>query len=456
RNWGYDGVYPFAVQHSYGGPPGLKHFVNTCHEQGFAVILDVVYNHLGPEGNYLRDFGPYFTDRYKTPWGEAVNFDDAWSDDVRNYFIENALHWFKNYHIDALRLDAIHAITDMSAHPFLQELAEKTEDFSRHQNREYILIAESSLNDARIVKAGSQGGFGIQAQWLDDFHHSLRTILTGEKTGYYMDFGKKEQFEKSLNDGFVYDGDYSAFRRRRHGNSSSEISAGQFVVFIQNHDQVGNRMLGERLTELTSFEAHKLAAAACLLSPYLPMIFMGEEYGEKAPFLYFVDHGDPNLVDAVRNGRKKEFSQFQWRGEPPDPQDEDTFSRSKIDISLKSRDHHRYLFKFYKELIRLRQNYPALKNLSNKKLKTGWDNTHNILVIHRWEGSDEMLILMNLNKEETKLSLEIPEGYWMKILDSNDSDWGGNGSVLPHELETGAGLTLTPREFILYHKENSK
>ncbi|MEJ2683739.1 MAG: malto-oligosyltrehalose trehalohydrolase [Candidatus Sulfobium sp.] len=247
RNWGYDGVYPYAVQKSYGGPEGLKRLVDACHSRGMAVILDVVYNHLGPEGNYLRDFGPYFTEKYNTPWGEAINFDDAYSDEVRNFFIENALYWFRHFHMDGLRLDAIHAIYDMSAIPFLRELAGSVAGFSAEEGRSCHLIAESDRNDSTVIHPGEQGGYGMDAQWNDDFHHALHTLLTGEKTGYYIDFGMTDHLVKAYREGFVYSGQYSGYRKRRQGNSAADRPSSQFVLFAQNHDQIGNRMLGERL-----------------------------------------------------------------------------------------------------------------------------------------------------------------------------------------------------------------
>ncbi len=331
RNWGYDGVYPFAVQNSYGGPDGLKRIVNECHTKGIAVILDVIYNHLGPEGNYLRDYGPYFTDRYKTPWGQAINFDGPYSNEVRNFFIENALSWLKNYHIEGLRIDAIHGIYDMSAQPFLPELAERVEEFSQQEGRKFYLIAESDLNNSYALRPRDSGGSGLDALWCDDFHHALHTLLTGETDGYYVDFGKIGHLVKSFREGFVYSGQYSAFRKRNHGNSSADIPPDRFVVFSQNHDQTGNRLKGERLSSLVSFESLKLAAGVVLLSPYIPLIFMGEEYGETAPFLFFISHSDPELIKAVRQGRKDEFKTFNWKDEPPDPQDIETFMRSKLD-----------------------------------------------------------------------------------------------------------------------------
>ena len=328
RNWGYDGVYPFAVQESYGGPEGLKKLVNACHVKGLAVVLDVVYNHMGPEGNYLNDFGPYFTGKYNTPWGKALNFDDAGCDGTRNFFIQNALMWFREYHIDALRLDAVHAIIDLSAKHFLLELAEAVNELSLETGRKFYLIAESDLNDVQVINPPAKGGFGMDAQWCDDFHHALHALTTGETDGYYEDFGKLEDLEKVFNEAFVYSGIYSAHRKKTFGSNASQHPARQFVVCMQNHDQVGNRMLGERLPALVSFPMLKLAAAAYLLSPYLPMLFMGEEYGETNPFLYFISHTDPELVKAVQEGRKKEFKAFKWAGNIPDPQSEETFLSS--------------------------------------------------------------------------------------------------------------------------------
>jgi len=272
RNWGYDGVFPFAVQSSYGGPWGLKRLVNACHQKEVAVVLDVVYNHLGPEGNYLGDFGPYFTDRYRTPWGHAINFDGPHSDEVRRFFIENALYWITEFHIDALRIDAVHAILDFSAEHFLRELASAVNKRARSLNRRVYIIAESALNDTEVIRSRKLGGHGLDAQWNDDFHHALHTLLTKEEKGYYKDFGRFKHLVKAFSDGFVYSGEYSPYRGRRHGNSSRHIPADRFVVFAQNHDQVGNRMRGERLSSLVSFEGLKLAAGTVILSPYIPLL----------------------------------------------------------------------------------------------------------------------------------------------------------------------------------------
>lgn len=453
RNWGYDGTYPYAVQNSYGGPKGFKHLINECHKKGIAVILDVVYNHLGPEGNYLRDFGPYFTDKYKTPWGDAINFDDTYSHEVRNFFIENALHWFRHYHVDALRLDAIHAIFDMGEKHFLSELSERVEEFSQKQGRKYYLIAESDLNDSRVVMPRKSRGYGIDGVWCDDFHHSLHTLLTGENRGYYLDFGKIEHMVKSIREGFVYSGEYSLFRKKNHGNSSKDISAQQMVVFSQNHDQIGNRMLGERLNTLVSFEALKLAAGIVLLSPYIPLLFMGEEYGEDAPFLYFVSHSDHALIEAVRQGRKKEFGEFKWQGEPPDPQSKETFLKSKINWNKRMGGSHKVLLNFYKNLIPLRKTNPALSYSDKKSFIVDSLEREKIIRMRRWNGSQEVFFIFNFNCSEVKIVPSIIEGRWNKMLDSSEKIWNGPGSLLPKELNPGKEITLRGQSFVLYNKE---
>jgi maltooligosyltrehalose trehalohydrolase len=455
RNWGYDGVYHFAVQNSYGGPEGLKRLVNECHKKGVAVILDVVYNHLGPEGNYLWDYGPYFTDKYKTPWGMAINFDDTYSNEVRNFFIENALHWFKNYHIDALRLDAIHGISDLSAKPFLQELAEKVEEFSLKEDRKFYLIAESDLNDSRVIKPRELGGYGIDAQWCDDFHHCLHTLVTGESQGYYVDFGKLEYLVKSLREGFVYSGQYSEYRKRNHGNSSKDRPAEQFIVFSQNHDQVGNRMFGERLASLVSFESLKLVAGTVLLSPYIPLLFMGEEYGEDSPFLYFVSHLDKNLIEAVRKGRKEEFKSFSWKEEPPDPQAVETFLKSKINWEKREKENHKVLLRFYKKLIKLRREIPVLSNLSKENLDVYGIEDKRVLLIKRWKDESEVFCIFNYNNNDAKFIIPLINGIWKKILDSSDKIWKGLGTYLPERITQDEEITVKSQSLALYMKEET-
>jgi maltooligosyltrehalose trehalohydrolase len=454
RNWGYDGVYPFAVQNSYGGPDGLCKLVNACHERGLAVVLDVVYNHLGPEGNYLCDFGPYFTGQYRSPWGPAINFDGPESDEVVRFFTENALYWLQDFHIDALRLDAIHGIVDRNAQPFLQLLARSVHEFARQSGREIYLIAESDFNDTRYVQSAESGGCGMDAQWSDDFHHALHALLTGEQTGYYLDFGGVKHLEKAFVEGFVYSGQYSAYRRRRHGNSSRHVPPRQFVVFSQNHDQVGNRLFGERLSTLASFEALKLAAGMVILSPYIPLLFMGEEWGERAPFQYFTSHSDAALVEAVRRGRREEFAAFCWQGEPPDPQDEATFLRSRVNHSLRHSEPHQILCGFYQELIKLQKTLPGLARPCKMSQEVRSLEKERTISVRRWSDTGEALVVANLSNEPRIVLLAVPGGHWRKILDSADQRWLGPGSSLPASLEsTGeAHLSLSPESLSVFQR----
>jgi len=457
RNWGYDGVYPFAPQNSYGGPGGLKRLVNACHRAGMAVILDVVYNHLGPEGNYLSDFGSYFTERYRTPWGAAMNFDGPESDEVRWFFLDNALRWINEFHIDALRLDAVHAIVDFSAHPFLEELATLVHGHAERIGRRVHLIAESNLNDAKLIRPRELGGYGLDAQWNDDFHHALHALLTGERTGYYEDFGTIQHLARAFTDGFVFSGQYSAYRRRRYGNSSRHLPAWKFVVCAQNHDQVGNRMLGERLSQLVCFERLKLAAGTVLLSPFVPLLFMGEEFGETAPFPYFISHSDHTLVEAVRAGRREEFVAFRWRGELLDPQDEATFLRAKLDHTLRGQGHHRVLRDFYRELIRLRSSLPALHDLSNDRMEVTTPETNRTLVVRRWTDSNDVLMVFHFGDTPASIHVSVSEGQWRKRLDSADERWGGGRSAISGRLTSRGEVTLTlsPRAFVVLTRQES-
>lgn len=452
RNWGYDGVYPFAVQGSYGGPVGLKRFVNACHLRGLAVILDVVYNHLGPEGNYLAEFAPYFTDRYHTPWGAAINFDGPQSDQVRRFFIENALYWITEFHIDALRLDAIHAIFDQSAFPFLEELGVAVHRQAELLNRPAYVIPESDLNDPRMVTSRELGGFGLDAQWNDDFHHSLHTLLTGETSGYYQDFGALHHLGKAFRQGFVYSGQYSRYRQRRFGRSSDRIAASRLVVFAQNHDQIGNRMLGDRLSQGVDFGALKLAAGAVLLSPYIPLLFMGEEYGETAPFQYFVSHSDAALIAATRQGRQEEFAAFGWNQPIPDPQDEATFLRSKLHHELAFEGRHQTLKEYYRELLRLRRQHASLRCLSKENMEVRAWETEKVLLVHRWCGEDQTSVLLTFAHSPTFIELPLPVGKWLKELDSEDRCWGGSGSELPTQFDSAGQvcLTLKPQSLAVF------
>jgi maltooligosyltrehalose trehalohydrolase len=456
RNWGYDGVFPFAVQNSYGGPLGLKRLVNACHQRGLAVILDVVYNHLGPEGNCLPHFGPYLSDRYKTPWGPSINFDGPYSDEVRRFFIANALYWITEYHIDALRLDAVHAILDHSALHFLEELSETVHDQGTILNRLVYTIAESALNDTRLVRSTELGGYGIDAQWNDDFHHSMHTLLTKEREGYYVDFGDFQHMAQAFSEGFVYTGRYSVTRRRKHGNSSRNISPDRFVVYLQNHDQISNRMMRDRISQMISFAAFKLAAGAVLLSPFLPLLFMGDEYGETAPFLYFVSHSDPQIVDAVRRGRREEFASFEWAASPPDPQDEKTFERSKLNRRLRRQGQHHILFEFHKELIRLRKSLPALGYLSKDNMDVFSLAREQVLIVRRWKEDNEALAIFNFSDRQVGSLENLPYGRWRKILNSEEDRWMGRGDESPRLLHSSEGtrINLSAKALLLFVKES--
>jgi maltooligosyltrehalose trehalohydrolase len=452
RNWGYDGVHPFSVQNSYGGPPGLRRFVEACHQRRLATVLDVVYNHLGPEGNYLAEFGPYFTRKFQTAWGEAINFDGPHSDEVRRFFIENALYWITEFHIDALRLDAVHAIFDQTAYPFLQELGDAVHRQANELRRPIYVIAESSLNDTRLVQTEEVGGYSLDAQWNDDFHHSLHTLLTRERAGYYADFGRLDDLRKALAEGYVYTGQYSHYRQRRHGKGLRQVPSHKFVVAAQTHDQVGNRRLSERLSQLVSFEGLKLAAGAVLLSPYVPLLFMGEEYGETAPFLYFISHGDPELAKAVHRGRSREFAAFAWQGEIPDPQAEETFERSKLDHKLRQTEKHRTLLDFYAELIRIRRTTPALAFLSKEHLQATTLENENVLCLRRWTESEQAFCIFHFGDMERSAGIPFPEARWHKILDSSEARWLSSGSSLPTELNAVGDvvLTLSPQALAVY------
>ena len=451
RNWGYDGVYPYAPQNSYGGPTGLKRLINECHRKGLAVILDVVYNHLGPEGNYLHDFGPYFTDRYKTPWGDAVNFDGPYSDEVRNYFVENAVYWVREYHIDALRIDAVHGIFDFSARHFLEELAASIHREAEASGRKIYAIAESDLNDVRVINPVKIGGYGLDAQWNDDFHHAVHTLLTDEDKGYYEDFGRIGDMAKALREGFVYSGQYSQHRKRSHGSSSQDRPTQQFIVFSQNHDQVGNRMLGDRPGHIQTFEKLKLAAGVVILSPYIPLLFMGEEYGETAPFQYFVSHSDEVLIKQVRQGRQREFESFRWEGEVPDPQAEETFLSSKIDITRHLQGEHGTLFDFYRTLLRLRRDVPALRNLNRDNMAVTCLEEKKVVFARRWSGGDEIFCVFNFGAEQAEVVCPIPSGTWERLLDSSSREKGPATLRIASGVSGTAGrMTVGPHSFVLY------
>ena len=434
RNWGYDGVGLYAPQSTYGGPAGLKTLVNACHRSGLAVVLDVVYNHLGPEGNYVGEFGPYFTNCYRTPWGDAINFDGKGSDGVRRYFVENALYWMTEYHVDALRLDAIHGIFDFSARHILQELAEAFHAQAAQLGRSAFLIAESDLNDARVIEPPARGGYGVDAQWLDDFHHSLHTALTGDSHGYFADFDGLPSLRKAIANGFVYEGQHSPYRGRRHGSSSRGRPGNRFVVFTQNHDQVANALQGRRPAALLTLEQQKLAAAVLFFSPFLPLLFMGQEYGETAEFLYFTDHGDPGLIAAVREGRLKEFEAFP-AGDFADPQDVATFQRSKLNWNLRCADTHSGLLAWYRDWIAVRKGHAALANCRKSMARAECGAERRWLVVERRDVSDgRALLVCNFARSRQEVPIPFRNEDWSMRL------WSGAPLYGPAAAEPAAHI----------------
>ena len=433
RNWGYDGVCAFAVQESYGGLTGLKELINAAHKKGIAVIMDVVYNHTGPDGNYLSFWGPYFTTKYKSFWGQSFNLDDKFSDAVRNYIIQNALMWLDEFHVDGLRLDAVHAIIDHAAIHLMQELRENVTALSERIKQKKLLIAEIDLNDVRYIGSPEKGGYGLDAQWADEFHHSLHSLLTGEQTGYYEDFGRTEHLVKAINKSYVYDGNYSVHRKRHFGSDATALSADRFVVFTQNHDQTGNRWKGERLSTLVSFSKLKLAAAVMLLSPYIPLIFMGEEYAEKNPFLFFIDYTDPALTESTRKGRKEEFAYFGSESDFPDPASAETFVQSGLSWN-RSDASSQEMLKWYQWLIRFRKTRRAMKG----KLRTEFDAVSpadKLIVMNRTHGGDHIQIVFNFSDSPQLVSLG-NNGMLRRILQSESESWGGTESDDDAELNS--------------------
>ncbi|MDB4877533.1 MAG: malto-oligosyltrehalose trehalohydrolase [Gemmatimonadetes bacterium] len=443
RNWGYDGVGLYAAQDSYGGPAELKKLVNAAHAAGLAVLLDVVYNHVGPEGNYLDAFGPYFTDVYRTPWGRAINYDGPDSDDVRRFVVGNALHWIGDYHIDGLRLDAVHSIFDFGARHVLEEIAAEAHALGERLGRSVVVIAESDLNDPRIVRSADEYGYGLDGQWSDDFHHAVHAALTGETRGYFADFGPVSAIASALREPFVYDGRYSMHRRRRHGAPSVGLPRKRFVVAIQNHDQVGNRAKGDRLSTLLAPEQLRLAAALLLLSPYVPLIFMGEEYGETNPFPYFVSHGDPELIEAVRAGRRGEFQSFDWDAEVPDPHDESVFRQATLDRPKAARPPHAQLLALYRDLLALRRDEPLMRpdgaRLAVEAGERGWITLLRQPVDESPGASDALLALFNCSGEVADVPIPGSTARaWTMRLSTDAVGYGGNAELATDIVARGA------------------
>jgi len=434
RNWGYDGASLYAPQSSYGGPTGLKKLVDACHQHGLAVVLDVVYNHLGPEGNYLPEFAPCFTDTHHTPWGKAINFDGPESDGVRRFIIDNALYWLTEYHVDALRLDAIHGIYDFGARHILDELSQAFQDQARRLQRQAWLIAESDLEDVRIINPRAKGGYAFDAQWHDDFHHALYALLTGQREGFLMDFGAVANLSKSVTEGFVFDWRYSHYRRRHYGSSSKNRPGEQFVGFIQNHDQVANTSRGKRLSSLVSSGQQKLAAVLTLSSPFLPLLFMGEEYGETAPFLYFTSFDDPGLAAAVTAGRKKELGSHYSESEFADPQAPGTFEHCKLDWSKTEVSPHAEILRLYRDLISLRRRHLSLANCRKELTEIQFNEQRKWLLMKRSDPSGSgALLVFNFSSEAQSIPVLDSDHSWRLALWTGDAIYGGGSGPRPVE-----------------------
>jgi maltooligosyltrehalose trehalohydrolase len=441
RGWGYDGVYLYAPHHAYGEPDDLKRLVDACHARGLAIVLDVVYNHLGPAGNYLDRFGPYFTNRYATPWGAAVNFDGPFSDEVRRFFCDNALMWLRDYHFDGLRLDAVHAIIDTSATHFLEQLAGEVADLEAQIGRHLQLIAESNLNDPRIVRPQELGGYGIDAQWSDDFHHALHCVLTGECDGYYADFGSLGDLAKALHRVFVYDGRYSVFRKRRHGKPPAGLSGHRFLGYLQNHDQIGNRANGERSSHLMSLGRLKVGATLVFTAPAIPMLFQGEEWGANSPFLYFTDHEDPELGRAVTEGRWREFAAFGWRTEDvPDPQAPETFEHSKLNWHERGEEPHAGLLAWHSRLIQLRREIPALSDGRLERVRTIFNESAKWFVVRR----GPVAVACNLSNVAQRVPVDLGHGAELLLASESNVQFTHDAVALP--ADSVAILSAEPRE----------
>ena len=437
RGWGYDGVGLYAVHEPYGGPDGLKKFVDACHGRGLGVILDVVYNHLGPDGNYLPEFGPYFTEKHQTPWGPAVNLDDDGADEVRAFFIDNAVQWLRDYHFDGLRLDAVHAFADESPTHFLAELADRVSRLADELGRPLSLIAESDLNDPRIIEPRAVGGHGMHAQWSDDFHHALHAVLTGETDGYYADFGRVADVAAALTQGFVFTGQRSRYRDKNHGAPlPPSIKGHQLLGYLQDHDQIGNRARGERVTELTTPGLLYVGAALVLTSPFTPMLFMGEEWGASTPWQYFTDHQDEQLANAVREGRRAEFAAFGWRPDDvPDPQDAVTFHRSQLNWDEIGTSPHRELFDWHRSLIQLRRNQPDISNGTFDSLDVRYDEGARWIVVRR----GQLSVVCNLAERAQEVPMHHRDGAAAEVL---------LASVEPSRQSDG-GLFAAPHSVIV-------
>jgi len=429
HGWGYDGVHLYAPHHVYGTTDDLKKLVDECHARGLAVILDVVYNHLGPSGNYLGKYAPYFTKKFATVWGEGINFDGPDSDEVRRFFCDNALRWLRDFHFDGLRLDAVHGIGDTSATHILEQLKQEVERLSVETGRHLVVIGESDLNDPRLLWSLERGGYQLDAQWSDDFHHALHTVLTGERTGYYSDFGRMADLAKSFSHAFVYDGNYSAHRRRVHGRPADNLSGRRFLGYLQNHDQIGNRARGDRSSHLLSLGKLKIGAALVLTSPFVPMLFQGEEWAASSPFFYFTDYQEPELANAVREGRCREFAAFGWKPEDTaDPQARETFERSKLDWAEVPHAPHREILDWHQRLIRLRRQEPALNEGDLGRVRCQYDEQARWLVVER----EVISVVCNFAHQQRTIPLRAGE-HCIVLASAAEIEVSKNPVLLPPE-----------------------
>jgi maltooligosyltrehalose trehalohydrolase len=430
HGWGYDGVALYAVHEPYGGPDGFKRFVDACHARNLGVVLDVVYNHLGPSGNYLAEFGPYFNDSYSTPWGPAINYSGRGSDEVRRWAIDNALMWLHDFHVDGLRLDAVHAIVDTRAMHLLEQMSREVDALAAHTARPLFLVAESDLNDARLVTAREANGYGLTAQWADDPHHALHALLAGETQGYYADFGSVETLAAAMSSPYHHAGTWSTFRGRTHGRplDRQTIPGSRFVTYLHNHDQVGNRATGDRMSAYISPGRLKIGAALVMCSPYVPMLFMGEEWGASTPWQFFTSFPDPDLADAVRSGRRAEFAEHGWNApEVPDPQDPATFAASRLDWNELGKDEHREILDWHRDLIALRKRRPELADPWLSSVTTAYDEQQRWLVLHR----GTLAVVCNLS--DARRDIPVGRTAVEVVLASAAAELTGHAVSLPAE-----------------------
>ncbi len=467
RNWGYDAVHPFAVQNSYGGPVALQRLVDAAHRAGLAVLIDVVYNHFGPEGAYFAKFGHYFTDCYRTPWGNAINYDGPDSDPVRQFVIDNARMWIRDFHADGLRLDAVHAIYDRSPYHILAEIEQAAQEEAARQERLVHIIAETHQNDVRHIRPIAEGGYGLDGVWSDDFHHAVHAFFTGERDGYYADFGLPEQIAKAYHDVFVYDGCYSPFFRRRQGSRVGTTERTRFVVCVQNHDQVGNRAASDRHSTLLPAAAQRLACGLLMLSPCVPLLFMGEEYGEQRPFPFFCSFGDAELIEAVRKGRREEFAElaFQWKGELADPQSPETFQAAKLSWSWPEGSPQAARRRLYQDLLTARRQWPGLRDRKHTVARivdqrgTEYHDGETPLLLLERGGDDGLLAVANLSSNAVALGELAPANDTLR-LSTEDSRYGGRRTV---ESMTGGDsarrcnlIQILPFELLIFDRSGGR